>query len=236
MTTTGKMLLAAFLALGAGIPVAEAQFAVIDVASVTQLISQLNTLEQQLATARADLAQTKAAYQSTVGRRGMEQLLSGTVRNYLPSTWRDLQGIVQTGATGYSALSSDLNAALKTNAVLSQQALAGLSSTAGRQVQTDRQTVALLQAVSHEALANTSNRFAALQQLISAIASAPDQKSVLDLQARIGAESAMLQNEQSKLQVLYQSIVAQQWAADQQVKEQVVASYGQFSSRFRPVP
>jgi len=46
----------------------------------------------------------------------------------------------------------------------------------------------------------------------------------------------MLQNEQSKLQVLYQSIVAQRWANEQQMKEQVVASYGQFSSRFQPTP
>ena len=166
----------------------------------------------------------------------MEQLLSGTVRNYLPSTWNDLQGAFQPGASGYSVLSTDLNAALKADAILSPQALAGLSSAASRQVQNDRQTVALLQAVSHEALANTSNRFATLQQLISAIGGAQDQKSVLDLQARIGAESAMLQNEQSKLQVLYQSLVAQQWAADQQVKEQVVASHGRFSSRFRPIP
>jgi|SRR5581483_4257956 len=236
MTMTGRILMVALLALGARIPVAEAQFAVIDVASVTQLISQLNTLEQQLATARADLAQANAAYKSTVGARGMEQLLSGTVRNYLPSTWNDLQGAFQHGASGYSVLSTDLNAALKADAILSQQALAGLSSAASRQVQSDRQTVALLQAVSHEALANTSSRFATLQQLINAIGSAQDQKSVLDLQARIGAESAMLQNEQSKLQLLYQSIVAQQWAADQQVKEQVVASHGQFSSRFRPTP
>ena len=231
--STGRMALMVFLILGCGIPAARAQFAVIDVASVTQLISQVNTLEQQLATARDDLAQTKAAYQSTVGGRGMEQLLSGTVRNYLPATWSSLQGAFQGGG---GILSLDLAAALQSNAILPQQVLAGIDPAVQRQLQSQRQSVALLQAVSHEELATTSSRFASLQQLINALGSAPDQKSVLDLQARIGAESVMLQNEQAKLQVLYQSMLAQQWASEQQAREQAVVSHGQFASRFRPTP
>jgi type IV secretion system protein VirB5 len=236
VSIAGKIIWVVFLALGAAIPVAEAQFAVIDVASVTQLISQLNTLEQQLATAKAEFAQATTAYQSTVGTRGMEQLLSGTVRNYLPPTWGGLQGGFQAGGGGYPALSNDLAASLQANAVLPPQTLAGASPAANRQVQMDRQSVALMQTISHEALATTSSRFASLQQLINAIGSATDQKSVLELQARIEAESAMLQNEQAKLQTLYQSVVAQQWASAQQVREQVVVSHGQFSSRFRPTP
>ena len=49
-----------------------------------------------------------------------------------------------------------------------------------------------------------SDRFTSLQQLISAIGGATDQKASLDLNARIAAEQGMLQNEQTKLQVLYQ--------------------------------
>ena len=234
--STGKMALMTSLVVGCGIHAAQAQFAVIDVASVTQLISQLNTLEQQLATAKADLTQAKAAYQSTVGGRGMEQLLSGTVRNYLPATWNGIQGAFQPGGGNYSALSSDLNMALQSNAILSQQMLAGVAPAVQQQLQSQRQAVALLQAVSHEELATTSNRFASLQQLINAIGSASDQKSVLDLQARIGAEGVMLQNEQAKLQVLYQGMLAQQWVTEQQARELAVANHGQFASRFRPTP
>ena len=234
--STGRMVLMVFLMVGCGIPAAQAQFAVIDVASVTQLISQLNTLEQQLATARADLAQTKAAYQSTVGGRGMEQLLSGTVRNYLPATWSSLQEAFQAGGGADSSLSSDLAAALQSNAILPQQTLTGIAPAVQQQLQSQRRAVALLQAVSHEELVTTSNRFASLQQLISAIGSASDQKSVLDLQARIGAEGVMLQNEQAKLQVLYQGTLAQQWATEQQARELAVVNHGQFASRFRPAP
>jgi len=217
-------------------PVAHAQFAVIDVASVTQLVSEVNTLEQQLATARADLAQAQAAYQSTVGDRGMERLLAGTVRNYLPSDWGALQGAFQMGSEGYSGLSADLNTAMTANAVLSTQQLASLSPAANQQTLADRQTVALMQAVSHQALAASSMRFASLQRLIDAIARAGDQKSSLDLQARIGSATGMLQNEQTKLQVLYQSLQAQQWANEQRVRESVVAGHGQFTSRFEPTP
>ena len=87
MSKLGKNLLLGFAILGGGLPVAQAQFAVIDVASVAQLMSEVKTLEQQLATAQADLAQAQTAYRSTVGDRGMEQLLAGTVRNYLPPNW-----------------------------------------------------------------------------------------------------------------------------------------------------
>ena len=59
---------------------------------------------------------------------------------------------------------------------------------------------------------------------------------MLDLQARIGAETGMLQNEQTKLQSLYQVAQAQQWVNKQQDRESAMAAQGQFSSRFEPVP
>jgi type IV secretion system protein VirB5 len=236
MSLSGKRSFILYAVLGGGVPVAQAQFAVIDAASVAQLVSEVKTLQQQLTTAQSDLAQAQAAYRSTVGDRGMEQLLAGTVRNYLPTNWTGFQSAFQSANSGYPALSSDLNAALSSNAVLSTQQLASLPTAANQQLQSDRQSVALLQAVSHEALSTTSNRFTSLQQLINAIPRAGDQKAALDLQARIGAETVMLQNEQTKLQVLYQSAQAQQWANQQQVREQVVAGHGQFSTRFQPTP
>ena len=71
------------LAFGAIRP-AQAQFAVIDVASLTQLIQEYETLQQELATARSQLAQAQAQYSAITGNRGMQNLLSGTQRNYLP--------------------------------------------------------------------------------------------------------------------------------------------------------
>lgn len=225
----------AVMVLFAGIPAARAQFAVIDIASLTQLISEVQTLEQQVATARSQLAQAQSEYQSITGARGMQQLLAGVARNYLPPNWPTLQSALQ-GSGFYPALSADLQAGLRIAAVLSPQQLAALSVTAGAQLQTERQSVALLQSLSHAALANASNRFASLQQLIDAIGGATDQKGILELQARIGAEHAMLQDEQTKLQVLYQGVQAEEWANAQRARELSIAGHGQFDSRFQPHP
>jgi type IV secretion system protein VirB5 len=226
----------AFLVLLTATPAAQAQFAVIDVASVTQLISQVRTLEQQLATARDQLTQARADFQAMTGGRSMERLLGGTARNYLPPNWESLEGVLQDTAGAYPGLAKDLARALADVTVLSPAQVAALSPQAAAQLRAQRQSAALLQALTHEALANSSSRFAAIQQLIDAIARAGDQKSILDLQARIAAEVGMLQNEQTKLQVLYQSAEAQQWANAQRVGELAMAGHGQFETRFQPHP
>jgi type IV secretion system protein VirB5 len=228
--------LLAFATLAAFTPAAHAQFAVIDIASLTQLVSEVQTLEQQLATARSQLAQAQQEYQSITGGRGMQQLLAGTVRNYLPGDWAALQGALQGAGGAFPALTTDLRSAISATSVLSASQLSSLTPSASAQVQAGRQNAALLQSVSREALANSSNRFAAIQQLIDAIGSATDQKGALDLQARIAAEVGMLQNEHTKLQVLYQGLQADQWANSQRTRELAIAGHGQFVSRFQPQP
>ena len=77
-----------------------------------------------------------------------------------------------------------------------------------------------------QALEATSERFEALQDLINAIPGAEDQKAVLELQARIGAEQAMLQNEHTKLMVLYQAAQADEVARRQRASELAIANIG----------
>src|SRR5580693_5859593 len=207
---------------------ADAQFAVVDVASVAQLIQQAQTLAQQLEQAQRQVAQAQALYQSLTGPRGMQVLLSGTVRNYLPTDWQQLTAAMQGGGS-YTALSADIRTAVGANAVLNASQLATLSPAVQTQIKTGRSNVALLQALAQEALNNSSNRFAAIQQLIQAIPSAADQKGVLDLQARIGAEQGMLQNEQTKLQTLYHAAQSRAENLRQQALEQAIADYGNFA-------
>jgi type IV secretion system protein VirB5 len=228
--------LLAFVSLAAIAPAAHAQFAVIDVASLTQLVSQLQTLEQQLATARGQLSQAQQEYQAFTGGRGMQNLLAGTVRNYLPADWTTLQAVLNGAGGAYPNLAADVRSALSATSVLSAGQLSAFAPADSAQVQAGRQPAALLQSVTREALANASSRFAALQQLINAIGSAADPKAVLDLQARVAAEAAMLQNEHTKLQALYQGLQAQQWADSQRTRELAIAGHGQFTSRFQPQP
>src|SRR5262249_36204541 len=136
-------------------PLAQAQFAVIDVASVTQLVSEVQQLEQQLATARSQLAQAQAAFQSETGNRGMQALLAGTVRNDLPPGWSTVQSVVLGSggaANAYPALAADLAQALNANSVLSAQQLTALPAAAGQSLQAGRRPAALLQSLTHQAL------------------------------------------------------------------------------------
>jgi type IV secretion system protein VirB5 len=214
---------------------ARAQWAVVDVGAIAQLIQEVATLRQQLLTAEAQLAQAKVALDSTTGSRGMQFLLNGTNRNYLPANSSQLMSASQ-GAGTYSALSSDVRAAIGANAVMSPAQLSALAPEDQRQITAARQAVALHQALAQEALSNSSSRFAAIQTLIAAISTASDQKAILDLQARISAELGMLQNEQTKLHALLQASDALTAANSQRAREYTIIGQGQFSSRFQPVP
>ncbi len=192
-------------------------------------------MAQQLATAKDQLLQAKQALQTMTGGRGMEQLLSGTVRNYLPSDWPQVTGAFQ-GTGAFGVLSNEVQSIMSANAVLSPQRLATLSPSAQQLVQSARQWSAMQQALAHQALSNTSSRFASIQSLIAAISSASDQKAILDLQARINAELGMLQNEHTKVQILNQSTQAQESSLRQQAREHVIDGHGRFDARFQPVP
>jgi type IV secretion system protein VirB5 len=216
-------------------PAAWAQWAVVDAPAIVQLIQEVQNTAQQLQTAKGQLLQARQALQTMTGDRGMELLLSGTVRNYLPSDWSQVTGALQ-GSGGFNALSADVQSIVITNAVLSPQRLAALSPGAQQLIQNSRQWSAMQQAVSHQALSNASNRFASIQSLIAAISTATDQKAILDLQARISAELGMLQNEQTKVQVLNQATQAQESSLRQLAREQVIDGHGLFIARFQPVP
>ena len=226
---------ACLVACFAAVPAAQAQWAVVDAPAIVQLIQQVQTMAQQLATAKQQLSQAQQALQTMTGDRGMEQLLGGTVRNYLPSNWTQVTGALQ-GGGGFSTLASDVQNLMTANAVVSPQRLATLSPAGQQLVLANRQWGAMQQALAREAFANASSRFAALQGLIASIPSATDQKGILDLQARISAELGMLQNEQIKMQMLTQSTQAQQLSLSQQANEQVLDGQGRFETRFQPVP
>jgi len=219
------VLLLAALALGSTVP-AQAQFAVIDIASVTQLVNEVRQLEQQVATARSQLLQAQSEYAAITGNRGMQNLLSGTLRNYLPTDWTQLSQVMSGSSASFPALASSVSSLVSSNAILTASQVASLSPSQQALLAAARQNPALLAAMSQTALANSSGRFAELQSLISAIGTASDQKASLDLTARVTAEQAMLQNEATKIEILYQVAQSQEWARVQRVREQALADQG----------
>jgi type IV secretion system protein VirB5 len=195
---------------------AEAQWAVIDVSAIGQLVQQVSLLQQQLANAEQQLGQAQQQLQSMTGPRGMQNLLSGVTRNYLPPSFGQIP----------SLLAGPIQRQVGTNAVLTAAQVAALSPAEQAQLSAARGNAALLQVTAQQAYATTSARFASLQQLIGAIPAATDQKGILELQVRVQSEQGMLQNEATKLNLLYQAAVAEEWARRQSAREQAVTGIG----------
>ena len=219
------LLVVSLLALGSSSP-AGAQWAVIDVSAIGQLVQEVQELRQQVATAQSQLSQAQSEYAAITGTRGMQLLLPGINRNYLPTNWSQLSQVLTGSSGSYAALATEVSALMAANAVLTPAQIATLSPTQQAQLTTARQSPAMLQALARSALANSSDRFTSLQQLIAAIGAATDEKASLDLTARITAEQGMLQNEATKLQGLYQVAESQEWARAQRSREQAIADQG----------
>jgi type IV secretion system protein VirB5 len=222
-----RSLLAVCLLFFAIAPSANAQWAVVDVNAIAQLTQQLNTMRQQLTTAQNQLQQARRDYESITGNRGMEALLSGQQRNYIPGQWRDVAAMLD-GAGAFRALAGELQRLVADNAVLSEPQLLRLDAADRALLDTSRRSTAMMQVITREALQRSGDRFGTLQQLVDAIRGAADQKAVLDLQARIQAEQNMLLNEATKLQVMYQLAQAEESARAQRTREQAIAAHGSF--------
>jgi len=210
------IILFALTSLGGFTRAAHAQWAVVDVGAIAQLIQEVSLMEQQLANAERQLTQAEQQFQSMTGPRGMQSLLVGINRNYLPTSWAQIP----------VAMAGPIQSQVSTNAVLTPSQVAALSPAEQRQLTAARGNAALLQVTAQQAYSTTSGRFAQIQRLINAIPTATDQKAILELAARIQAEQGMLQNDATKLNVLYQAAQAQEWARRQSASEQAVAGVG----------
>jgi type IV secretion system protein VirB5 len=209
-------------------PPSHAQWAVVDVGAITQLIQEISYWKQQIQAMSSQLNQLQSTYNAMTGDRGMQNLLPITpqTRNYLPTNWQGLVATLNGLSGSYGALSAQLNSTLSANAILTPAQLSRLSTQEQAQLQSSRNSAALMQATSQQALQASSQRFTSLQQLINAIPTATDQKGALDLQARIAAEQAMLQNEQTKIQTLNQALQADERARQQRAQELSISNLG----------
>jgi type IV secretion system protein VirB5 len=199
---------------------------VVDFASIAQLVQQRQTMAQQLTTLQNHLAQAREAYAAITGPRGMENLLADTVRNYLPPDWQGMVSMLQSTSAQYRALSESLQQIIRRESYLTPAALAALTPVARAEVEEARQSIAATQLIAEQALAESSARFASLQQLIDAIPRATDEKGVLDLQARIQVEQGMLANEHTKLSLALQAAQAADQARVQRNRERAVEGLG----------
>jgi type IV secretion system protein VirB5 len=212
--------LAAALGVAMAMPAAQAQIPVTDVASITQramesaqqltqLLNQLEQMKAQLQTMRSQLDQAKDTYSSMTGSRGMGQLLGNENYERIPTNWQ--QTMDMTNGTGQDGnISSLANKILKTMGGIDPSVFSSVDQAYGQLAGDQAKQAASYQAVQGTEYDDVAKRFGDLKQLIGKIDQAPDQKAILDLNARIGAQQVMLQNEQLKMLALAQLRQAQQ--------------------------
>jgi type IV secretion system protein VirB5 len=215
---------------------ARAQWAVIDVAAIQQLVMQINYWRQQIEAMGAELNQLEETHAALTGGRGMEGLmpLGDAERNYLPRDWAEVSRVLAGQSARYGAMADAVSELINERAVLTPERLDSMTAPMRTSVVEARESAAGLTVMTREAYRQAAERFAALAGLVNAIGNADDAKAIADLQGRIAAEQAMLENEQAKLQVLYHAAEAERWAREQQLRELAIAGHGEFDTRLRP--
>jgi len=130
-------------------------------------------------------------------------------RNYLVSDFNQLA----------STLAPGIQSHITTNAVLTPAQVAGALPSEQQQLRTRAQDSALLQTASQQAYSNAKCAICLYPAIDQCHPDGERPEGDLELQARIAAEHGMLQNESTKLKLLYQAAQAQEWARRQSASE-----------------
>lgn len=158
---------------------------------------------QQVEQMTSQIDQMKQQYQSITGSRGLGTILDNpALRDYLPQDWQQVYDSVQNG--GYAGLNG--RAAQIYNDRKVYDACAQFM-TAQQRISCQAQAVKPSQdkAFALDAYDAAKGRLRQIDQLMGKINDTADPKAIAELQGRISAEQAMIQNEQTKLQ-LYQMV------------------------------
>ncbi|MBS8271056.1 type IV secretion protein [Halomonas litopenaei] len=185
-------------AMAGGIPV-------IDVSSLTQQILQVQHMLNQIEQLKSQLATANKELDSMSGVRGLGYVIDSaydTAVNVDPDQVLSDAGIRGANEHGLSGDVADL-------------------------YDSGNQNTATWLGQSQKSLEQAQERFSELTGLVAEVNNSPDQKDILDLQARIGAEQVMLQNEMAKLSMLRSQAEANQALHAQRVQQMRVASSGE---------
>ena len=184
-------------AFSTGIPVVDVTSIAQQIIQVSHLVSQITELKNQLEVANQQL-------DNISGSRGLGSLIDTSYDDVVDVALADVlatAGISDADAHGLIGAAKDLYNASNNDAALFK----GQSQLTRQQAQA---------------------RFEELLGLVTKVDNTPDQKDVLDLQARAAAESALLQNEQLKLDAMAAEALANEKILQQQKTQALVTDIG----------
>ncbi|WP_338880027.1 P-type DNA transfer protein VirB5 [Achromobacter veterisilvae] len=216
--------------LAVGIAASSTAFAQIPVTVTTQATDSSMTVAefsantarwaQQVEQMTSQIDQMKQQYQSFTGSRGLGNVLNNPeLRDYLPQDWQAVYDSVKTG--GYSGLSGRAAQIYDDNKVYDACANFAVAS---QRTSCEAQAVKGAQdkAFALDAYDKAKGRLQQIDGLMGRISQTQDPKVIAELQGRIAAEQAMIQNEQTKLQ-MYQMVAQAEDRLQQQRQREINA-------------
>ena len=192
-----KVAAAVLISLGAsharatGIPV-------IDVANLFQAVQQVINDITQINNQIRQIRQLQAQIDSINGMRNLGDVFNNPLlKNYIPAEAYTYLNAINT--SGYSGLNGTAKALRDAGMVYNCMDLTG---PAQRDCQAKLAAPYQQKGLLQDAMTSSSGRMAQITALMDKINATNDQKSVQEIQARIGAENAMLAHETTQVQLL----------------------------------
>ena len=188
---------ATLLAMSAGTSQAQG-IPVIDIANLIQTIQQVMNDITKISNQVEQINQLQAQVSSMNGARMLGSISDNPLlRNYVPANAYSFVNAV--GSTGYGGLSTTAKSLRDATMLYNCMDLSGAARTACQATLAQPyQQKGLLQ----DAMTAASGRLSQINALMGQINATGDQKAVLEIQARIGAENALLAHEMSQVQML----------------------------------
>jgi type IV secretion system protein VirB5 len=203
---------AAVALLGVAQP-GRAQIPVTDVASLTQQIQQVLAWAQQygqmvtqINNQVQQITHLRDTYNSMTGARMLGSLMNGagdlSARRYLPSELTQVYDLYNNSVVpGFGALTARIAALRSTISTLPPgyfPAGSAMNTELGKVLD----SLGAQRSMAEVAYKNSTERIPNIEALMARINSTNDPKEIAELQARIGAEQALIQNEANRIAVL----------------------------------
>ncbi|TAW26570.1 P-type DNA transfer protein VirB5 [Rhizobium leguminosarum] len=193
-----------------GIPVIDETAIAKQIESITQLKSQLDTLNQQLQQAQ----QLYASLNKVTNMADVAGLLNDpSIRKALPQNFNTIEGLLKGAGTGVFGTSA--SKFLETNSTYRTDANDFYAQELARAQNQNAGQMSLGQQIYDAA----TKRIDGIDQLRQQISSAADAKDIADLQARLQAEAAFLQTDVLRMQALQMVQQAEVQVDDQRKAE-----------------
>ena len=188
--------------------------------SVQQQVETMAKWKLQYDQMVSQIDQMKQEYQSITGVRGLGDVLNNpALRDYLPDDWQGVYDSVKSG--GYAGLSGRAGQVYNDNKIY--DTCVNHADEQSR-ISCEAQAVKGAQdkAFALDAYDKAKERLGQIDALMQEINRTQDPKSIAELQGRIAAEQALIQNEQTKLQ-MYSMVASAEDRLQQQRQREINA-------------